>query len=937
MTPVAQPHRRIPFHIRQQVEAQLKKDEDLGVIERISGPTPWISPIVVVPKPKAPGQIRVCIDMRQPNKAILRERHPTPTINEMIHELNGATVFSKLDLNQGYNQLELDESSRYITTFSTHLGLFRYKRLNFGISSAAEVFQKAIRDSLAGLTGVCNISDDILVYGKTQREHDENLRACFSRLRDNNLTLNKEKCVYNKQHLDFFGYTFSEQGLMTDPKKVADIINLQPPENASEVRSLLGMTNFLSRFIPSYSTLTEPLRVLTHKNAVWKWSRDQQRALDEIKSTLSNSQCLSYFDESLETTIYTDASPVGLGAILTQKDPARDNIRVVAYGSRSLTPVEQRYSQTEREALAISWSCKHFHLYVYGQPVTIVTDHKPLVSIFNKPNSNPPVRIERWSLNLQQYAVTVVYQPGSSNPADYLSRHPRHTSSKSSERFTEEYVNYVTDHAVPIAMALAEVKAETVKDVTLQAVMAAVSSGRWHDPDPGAKINMKVFESFRKVAAELTVNLEHSVLLRLNRIVIPESLQLRAVQLAHAGHQGLTKTKALIREKVWFPGIDRLVEQQVASCHACQVVTPVNQREPLRMSQLPQAPWTELSADFASVHDGTYLLVIHDDYSRFPVVETLQSLTAAVVIPKLDKVFAEYGTPAILKTDNGPPFNSHSFQTFCSNLGVHHRRITPRWPRANGECERFVKTVKKSVKTAHIEGKNWVKEMNAFLRNYRATPHSTTGVAPATVMFGRPMSTTLPHINKPQDDTQIRERDERMKDRMKQYADNKSYVKPSAIAPGDVVLVREPSTIACKQPMFQPEPLTVVQRKGSMVTAQRGQQLVTRNSSFFKPVQTTSQPLKEEGEDIIIADDRHQRGSSRSNSSRSNSSRSNSSRSNSSRSNSSRSNSRSSISSQLQPQLHQQQQAVTTQLPKVVLPQLYPPTDPHARVNLHRG
>ena len=186
-----------------------------------------MSPLVVVPKPKSPGQVRVCVDMRRANVAIKRERHITPTINEIIHDLNGACVFSKLDLNQGYNQLELDESSRYITTFSSHIGLWQYKRLSFGINSAAEVFQNAIREALNGIEGVINISDDILIYGRTQQEHDRNLRMCFERLREKGLTLNSTKCVFNKSSLDFFGFTFTKDGMKVDDKKVSGVMNLQ--------------------------------------------------------------------------------------------------------------------------------------------------------------------------------------------------------------------------------------------------------------------------------------------------------------------------------------------------------------------------------------------------------------------------------------------------------------------------------------------------------------------------------------------------------------------------------------------------------------------------------------------------------------------------------------------------------------------------------------
>ena len=225
-----------------------------------------MSPIVVAPKPKSPVKVRVCVDMRQANKAIKRERHVNPTVKEMIGDLNGARVFSKVDLDQGYNQLELAPESRYITTFSSHMGLMRYKRLNFGISSAAEIFPNVIRETLEGIDGAINISDDILVFGKTHEEHNQNLGAVFQRLREKGLTLNKSKCEYSKDKLEFFGYVFSKDGISPDPKKVEDVVNLQTPSTASEVRSLLGMTTYCSRFIPDYATKTEPLRKLTHKN-----------------------------------------------------------------------------------------------------------------------------------------------------------------------------------------------------------------------------------------------------------------------------------------------------------------------------------------------------------------------------------------------------------------------------------------------------------------------------------------------------------------------------------------------------------------------------------------------------------------------------------------------------------------------------------------------
>ena len=838
--PVAQPHRRIPFLVRKQLEEQLQQDEKLGVIERIEGPTPWVSPIVVAPKPKSPGKVRVCVDMRQANRAIRRERHITPTIKEMIGDLNGAKIFSKLDLNQGYNQLELAPESRYITTFSTHLGLMRYKRLNFGISSAAEIFQNVIHETLDGIKGAMNISDDILVFGTTQEEHDQNLRAVFQRLRERGLTLNKSKCEYSKDKLEFFGYVFSKDGIAPDPKKVSDVINLQTPSNPSEVRSLLGMTNYCSRFIPDYATKTEPLRKLTHKNQPWRWTDKHDRAVNQLKDALANAPVTAYFDTDRNTEISVDASPVGLAAILSQVDSETDENHIVTYASRSLTETEQRYSQTEREALAVVWACEHLHLYTYGKPVTVYTDHKPLVSIYNNPQSKPPARIERWALRLQPYQISVKYRKGEVNPADYLSRHPTKFASQTSrqQKVAEEYVNYLATTSTPKALTTQHIETATESDPTLQAVTEAIRKNNWQSVVNRPHVDSTQLHLLERVKDELTVGTSGNLILRGTRIVIPTCLQEQVVQLAHEGHQGLVKTKSLLREKVWFPNIDKLVESKVKSCEACSVSTPECKREPLQMSSLPDGPWKEVSVDFAELPSKDYLLLITDDYSRYPVVEIVKSTSAITVIPKLDKVFSEFGIPDTVRSDNGPPFNGKEFKLFAEELGFKHRKITPRWPRANGEVERFVRTVKKVIKTAKAENKNYKQELNRLLRNYRATPHSTTRVAPATALFGRPMKTKLPEsLFTPHINPSILVNDQKAKAKMKRYADTKPYVRPSNIVVGDAVFVKRDENKAKSDTPYNPKRHTVVEKKGTMLTAEaeNGVQ-VTRNSSFFKKV-----------------------------------------------------------------------------------------------------
>ena len=415
------------------------------------------------------------------------------------------------------------------------------------------------------------------------------------------------------------------------------------------------------------------------------------------------------------------------------------------------------------------------------------------MSLFNNPSSKPSARIERWLLELQQYRFTVEYHPGASNPADYVSRHPvGDPESHSYEVESEEDISFVARNATPKAVTLSEVESATAKDSMLQAVMSAVKSGCWHKASPN--ISLSELSRYEQVKEQLTCS--DTVLLSKDRLVIPATLQERIVDIAHEGHLGIVKTKALLREKVWFPCMDNMVETKVKACLPCQVV---------------------------------------DDYSRFPFVEPVSSTSASAVIPKLDQLFSTFGAPRVVKSDNGPPFNGEEFAKFACVLGFKHRKVTSFWPRANGEVERFVKTLKKCIKAAKVEGRNWRKELQAILRNYRTTPHASTGVAPAVLLLKRPVRNKLPNHIDPVAEI-VRERDSSQKLKMKARADNKAYVKPCNISPGEAVLVKSPFSASKGGTMYGSTPMTVVSKKGSMITAEGDNRTVTRNSSFFKNI-----------------------------------------------------------------------------------------------------
>ena len=326
--------------------------------------TPWVSPIVAVPKKD--GQVRICVDMRLANEAIRRVRHPISTVNDVSFALNGAKFFSKLDLSQAYHQIELDEQFRYITTFSTHVGLYRYKRLNYDTSAAAEIFQYTLQTALQGLKGVKNIAGDIIIFGSTRAEHDSNLDKCLQRLKAKGLRLNKSKCSFLNNTLSFFGQIFSKEGTRPDPNRATDLLNAPQPTNSHEVRSFPGMANYSSKYIRDFATLTATLRELTRKDVRFDWTPTHQEAFEKLKNALSSAPCMSYFDKNKQTFVTVDASPVGISAILSQKSKNSDmnSQQIIAYASRALSDTEKQYSQTEKEALAIIWAIQHFHLFI---------------------------------------------------------------------------------------------------------------------------------------------------------------------------------------------------------------------------------------------------------------------------------------------------------------------------------------------------------------------------------------------------------------------------------------------------------------------------------------------------------------------------------------------------------------------------------------------
>lgn len=305
-----------------------------------------MNPVVILPK-KNDKDIRLCLDMRKANEAIIREIYPIPTVDEILQGLNGSAVFSKLDLKWGYHQLALTPESREVTTFAVHNGVYGYKRLIFSVSSASEQYQHEIANVLAGIEGVENISHDVIIHAPDQETHDKCLHAVMKRLAEYGLTLNPEKCQFNMDRRIFMGILLTQKGIGPTTERVIAIIDARESKNAAEVRSFLGLVGFSSRFIPQFATLSEPLRRLTRKEFILIFGPEQKTTFQALKDELAKAGILAYFDKEAPNKIIADASPVGLSAVLIQEQKGEEV--PIWYVSRSLSDCERRYSQTEKK------------------------------------------------------------------------------------------------------------------------------------------------------------------------------------------------------------------------------------------------------------------------------------------------------------------------------------------------------------------------------------------------------------------------------------------------------------------------------------------------------------------------------------------------------------------------------------------------------------
>ena len=504
------------------------------------------------------------------------------------------------------------------------------------------------------------------------------------------------------------------------------------------------------------------------------------------------------------------------------------------------------YDQLEREAVAMHFGCTRFKIFLQGCRFTHFIDPEPLKHMMEKTRREAPARIERIRLKLQGFDSSIQLIKGKYNPADYLSRHPLpYSSCSKAERECFADVGnhiFVVAQMLPEALTVTRVRQALSQDPTLSKVIRLLGSKTSTCPAQDSSL-----APFRPVWSELSLGA--GLLFRGERVVLPKSLVKEAIQIAHEGHMGIQKTKQYLRSTVWFPKMDSLTEATVNRCIPCQAVTPCSRREPLQMTPLPAEPWQLVAADiFGPLPSGEKILVLKCLRSKWPEVCVFlrnQATNAEGVISAMERLFSIHGIPDVIRTDNGPPFNSNAYKKFSKRFGFQTQKVTPLWPEANGQAEAFMKCLGKVIRTAHIENKDWKSALNSFLMAYRATPHPSTGVAPSALLYpGRRFKTLLPSAPAHEDGKDdVRRFHEQTMAQSKAYQDKKRNTKPSSLALGDTVLIRQQKRNKLT-PYYNPRPYKIVGVKGSMVTASRDGKTIVRNSSFFKKI-PPSAPLQD--------------------------------------------------------------------------------------------
>lgn len=714
----------VPFRLRDKVNDELTRLENEKIIMPVKNSN-WASPIVIVPKSN--GQIRICMDCKVTiNKCIMTEHYPLPRIDDIFANLAGCNYFCVLDLTGAYQQIPVSETSQELLTINTQKGLFRFTRLCFGVSSAPSIFQSVMDRILINISGAHCYLDDIIIGAPTPHLCRERLFQVLERLNVHNVRINLDKCKFIQSEVSYLGHVLSNGKISPNPNKVKAIVDAPVPKDLPQLQSYLGLINYYGRFLPNLSMELKDLYALLAKEKKFIWSPDCQQAFVKSKELIEKNSILELYDPGKPIIIATDASPYGVGAIMSHIVDGVE--KPVLFASSSLSPAERNYSQLHREALAIIFALKKFNKYIYGQKFTIYTDNQAIKEIFNPNKGTPPVaaaRLQRWSIILSTYDYDIKYRRGlDMGNVDALSRLPLEEET-GIDAVCISYFNNSTE--LPVDGTT--IQKSSKQDPILSKVYGYILDG-W----PKSKLpnDFTIYFKNRNL-----LNTENKLMYYGHRVVIPKVLQKSVLMSLHENHTGIVRMKMLNRSYAWWPNCDKDIENYVQSCNICQGTQNVPKE--IVTTNWPQCsyPLERIHVDFFYYFGKTFLIIV-DSYSKFCDIKLMPSTNINTLIDKLKSFFSIFGLPVEIVSDNGPPFQSFVFKTFCKLHGIILSKSPPYHPQSNGLAERAVQSVKRVFRKFCLEaneGMSIQNKIEKFLIHQRNSICTTTSKTPAELIF----------------------------------------------------------------------------------------------------------------------------------------------------------------------------------------------------------
>ncbi|KAA0047330.1 Transposon Ty3-G Gag-Pol polyprotein [Cucumis melo var. makuwa] len=621
--------------------------------------SPFSSPVLLVKKKD--GSWRFCVDYRAVNNSTVPDKFPIPVVEKLFDELNGASVFSKIDLKSGYHQIRMVDEDIPKTTFRTHEGHYEFLVMPFGLTNAPATFQALMNTIFKPYLRkfVLVFFDDILIYSKYERDHVEHIEKVFLTLRRHALFANKKKCSFAQQKIEYLGHVISGEGVEVDPDKIKAIADWPCPTNVREVRGFLGLTGYYRRFVQHYGSIAASLTQLLKKGG-FKWNEEAEEAFLKLKTAMLTVPVLALptFDHPFE--IETDASGYGVGAVLVQSK------RPIAFYSHTLSMRDRAPPVYECELMVVVLSVQRWRPYLLGTKFVVKTNQKSFKFLLEQRVVQP--QYQKWVSKLLGYSFEVVYKPGLENKAaDALSRKPPDIQ--------------LSVISAPYLVDLKIIKEEVGRDEKLQKVITTLCE------DGGAQ--------------DSKYSLKNGFLHYKNRLVISKTSSLIPVMLntfhdsVVRGHSCFLRTYKRIASELYWEGMKSDVKKHCESCLICQcnksmALSPAGLLVPL---EIPHQVWSDISIDFI---DGLpkakgcdVILVVVDRFSKYSHFLALKHPYTAKSVADIfvKEIVRLHGFPSSIVSDRDKVFLSHFWNELFRLAGTKLRKSTAYHPQSDGQTE----------------------------------------------------------------------------------------------------------------------------------------------------------------------------------------------------------------------------------------------------------